>query len=86
MPMNSPGPVRELEFQNRLLAAVSEVGRHTRLSLTDIQGAIESVYNHRNAASHGECFDIGTAKAIRAEWFHWDNRPGGIFSVLFRNE
>src|ERR1035437_1073685 len=32
--MNSPGGNRELEFQNRLLAVVSEVGRHTRIGLT----------------------------------------------------
>jgi hypothetical protein len=51
----------------------------------NIQAAIESVYIHRNPASHGGCFDIGTAEAIRADWFHWDKRPGGIFSVLFRD-
>jgi hypothetical protein len=66
--------------------AIGEFFAQFGLSLTNIQGATESVYSYRNAASHGECFDIGAAEAIRADWFHWDNRPGGIFSVLFRNE
>jgi hypothetical protein len=52
----------------------------------DIQAAIESVSNHRNPAAHGDCFDISTAEAIRADWFYWNKRPGGIFSVFFRNE
>ena len=56
------------------------------LNLTDIQSATESVCKYRNPATHGEHFDIGTARTIRAGWFHWGDRPGGIFSVLFRNE
>ena len=40
----------------------------------------------RNPATHGASFDIGTAEAIRADWFNWEQRSGGIFSVLFRNE
>jgi hypothetical protein len=55
-------------------------------SLADIQEATDLVRKPRNAVSHGSCFDIGTAEAIRADWFHWKNRPGGIFSVFFRNE
>jgi hypothetical protein len=51
----------------------------------DIQRAIKSVNDRRNPAAHGSCFDIGTAEAIRADWFHWGERPGGIFSVFFRN-
>ena len=51
-----------------------------------IQCAIGTVYERRNAATHGTCFDIGTAEAIRADWFHWRRRPGGIFSVFFRNQ
>jgi hypothetical protein len=66
--------------------AIGEFFAQFGLNLSDVQGATESVYNHRNPAAHGGLFDIGTAEAIRADWFHWDNRPGGIFSVLFRNE
>lgn len=40
---NSLGPSLELEFQNRLLAAVTEVSRHTRLGLTTIQADIQSI-------------------------------------------
>lgn len=40
---NSPGPNREVEFQYRLLAAVSDVSRHMRLGLTTIREDIQSV-------------------------------------------
>jgi hypothetical protein len=66
--------------------AVAEFFAQFGLSLTDIRAATKSVCDHRNAATHGEHFDIGTAKAVRANWFHWNERPGGIFSVFFRNE
>jgi hypothetical protein len=66
--------------------AIGEFFVQFGLNLTDIQDATESVYDHRNPATHGQRFDIGTAEAIRADWFHWHHRPGGIFSVLFRTE
>lgn len=55
------------------------------LDRTTIQQALESVYPYRNPAAHGESFDIGTAEAIRNDWLHWNKRPGGIFSIFFRN-
>ena len=66
--------------------AIEEFFAQFGLNLTDVRDATASVYSHRNDATHGDCFDIGTAEAIRADWFHWDSRPGGIFSVLFRSE
>jgi hypothetical protein len=66
-------------------SAIAEFFVQFGLDLADIQAAVESVYSHRNPAAHGDCFDIGTAEAIRGDWFHWNKRPGGIFSVLFRN-
>jgi hypothetical protein len=52
----------------------------------EIEQALATVYEYRNSSAHGECFDIGTAEAIRADWLHWKKRPGGIFSVFFRGE
>jgi|GEM_PF-2568474 hypothetical protein len=66
--------------------AIGEFFAQFGLNLTDIRGATKSVYSRRNPATHGEHFDIATAKAIRAGWFHWNDRPGGIFSVFFRNQ
>jgi hypothetical protein len=66
--------------------AIEEFFAQFGLNRIDIQATIESVSNQRNPAAHGDCFDIGTAEAIRADWFHWNKRPGGIFSVFFRNE
>jgi hypothetical protein len=66
--------------------AIEECFAQFGLVLTDIRSATESVCKYRNPATHGDHFDIGTAETIRADWFHWDNRRGGIFSVLFRNE
>lgn len=40
---HSPGPTLELELQNRLLVAVSEVGRYTRLGLTAIREDIQTI-------------------------------------------
>jgi hypothetical protein len=51
-----------------------------------IQDAIEEVYIHRNSAVHGSCFDIGTTEAIRTDWFSWEGRVGGVYSVFFRHE
>jgi len=42
---NNLGSSLELEFQNRLLTAVSEVGLHTRLGLTAIREEIQSIGN-----------------------------------------
>ena len=67
-------------------SAIEEFFVQFGLSRTDIQAAIESVYSHRNPAAHGDSFDIGTTEAIRADWYHWNKRAGGIFSVFFRNE
>jgi len=66
--------------------AIQEFFAQFGLSLTDTRTAIEAVYSHRNPAAHGGSFDIGTAEAIRTDWFHWSRRPGGVFSVFFRNE
>jgi hypothetical protein len=66
--------------------AIEEFFLRFGLDRTEIQRALGSVYDYRNSSAHGECFDIGTAEAIRANWFHWCERPGGIFSVFFRNE
>ena len=65
--------------------AIEEFFTQFGLNLADIQAVIELVCSHRNPATHGDCFDIGTAEAIRADWFHWNKRPGGVFSVFFRN-
>jgi hypothetical protein len=48
--------------------------------------ALEEVRARRNVPAHGRPLDPGTTKAIRADWFHWGSRPGGIFAVFFRNE
>ena len=40
---NDPGPHLELEFHNRLLAAVNEVGRNTRIGLAAIREDIQSI-------------------------------------------
>lgn len=66
--------------------AIREFLDQLGLDCTNIQRALESVYEYRNDATHGTCFDIGTAKAIRADWLHWGERPGGIFAVCFRGE
>lgn len=47
--------------------------------------ALEEVGARRNVPAHGRPVDIGTTTTIRGDWFHWGGRPGGIFSVLFRN-
>jgi hypothetical protein len=66
-------------------AAIGEFFDQFGLNRIDIQLALDTVYSYRNPAAHGDCFDIGTAEAIRADWFHWGGRPGGVFSVFFRN-
>jgi hypothetical protein len=93
MPLWQPNAKAEkclLGEMNLILAhphpAVEECFVRFGLILPDIQGATESVWKCRNPATHGDHFDIGTARAIRTDWFHWQSRTGGIFSVLFRND
>jgi len=72
--MNSPGSNRELEFQNRLLAAVSEVGRHTRIGLTAIRQDIESVGGLQAAKTR-----------LRGIWLHNHSiRPSEYFLTTRR--
>lgn len=52
--------------------------------LESIRRAIESVYRHRNPTHHGEPCDPGTVDAIRNDWFSWESRVGGVFSIFFR--
>src|SRR5665647_3108828 len=72
--MNSPGSNRELEFQNRLLATVSEVGRHTRIGLTAIRQDIESVGGLQAAKTR-----------LRGIWLHNHSiRPSEYFLTTRR--
>ena len=66
--------------------AVGEFFAQFGLSISDIRDATKLVLKHRNPATHGADFDIGTAQEIRAQWFRCNQRPGGVFSVFFRNE
>jgi hypothetical protein len=54
------------------------------LDLESIRRAIESVYSHRNPTHHGVPYDPGTVDAIRNDWFSWESRVGGVFSIFFR--
>jgi hypothetical protein len=65
--------------------AIEEFFLQFGLDRRAISGALDSVYKHRNTAAHGGRFDIGTAEAVRTDWLGWDQRPGGVFSVFFRD-
>jgi hypothetical protein len=66
--------------------AIHELLENFHLDRAAIQESIVSVLDHRNPAAHGDSFDTGAAEAIRADWFHWRGRHGGIFSVFFTND
>jgi hypothetical protein len=87
----------DMKADNYALGEMVWVLRHTHPAICEFFGlkgldlpallkALEEVRTRRNVPAHGGPVDIGTTAAIRADWFHWDGRAGGIFAVLFRNE
>jgi len=66
--------------------AIGEFFALAGLGRAGVLRALEEVHARRNAPAHGGPLDPGTTAAIRADWFHWGSRPGGIFAVFFRNE